>query len=129
MKAFIATSIYTYSRDEDILILAKTKKDAMTEFKRLRESTFMYKAKDFKEAEIETLEVYGMDIVSRNYKHYKDSNTPRHFCFEPRFQLRLKDDKRWNNPDQTILAETEQTYKLIIKIFKQQNKEMLLELF
>jgi len=129
MKAFLAVSSYKRP-DKDVLILAKTKKDALVEFKSLKESMFhFFKTKDFKEVEIETLEVYGMDIISSNYKHYKDSDTPRYFCFEPRFQVRLKDFNGWHNPDQIVLAETEQTHKLMIETFKQQNKEMLSDLF
>ena len=45
MKAFIAAHTFR-SREKDILILAKTKKDAMSEFKQIKELEFGYKSKD-----------------------------------------------------------------------------------
>ncbi len=128
MKAFIAKSVYRYSREKDILILAKTKLDATMEFKLLKEREGIYKTMDFKEVELENIEVYAMDITGRNYEHHKDSDTPRYYCFEPRYQVRLK-VHRFFDPDQIVLAETEATYTHIVETFKQQNKEMLLELF
>jgi len=126
MKAFIAASAYRIP-DKDVLILAKTKKDALVEFKSLKDSIFHnFKTKDFKEVEIKKLDVHGIDIIGHNYKHYKDSPTPRYYCFEPKYQVWLKDIRV---PDTVVLAETEATYKLMIETFKQQNKELLLELF
>lgn len=127
MKAFIAKHKMR-GPDRNFLILAKTKKDALAEFKLIKEREWGYQNKDFMEVEVDEFTVYGMDIVGSNYKPYKDSNTPSYFCFTPRFQVRFK-DMGFFDPDRIILAETEPTYKRIIEIFKQQNKEMLQELF
>ena len=122
MKVFLIKNKIDYDREEhDHLIIAKTKKEAMVHFNDFKEHTFQtYLTKDFKELEVKDLKVSGLNIRPYFQKEAID------WCFDIELSISLKEHVPYNKE---MIVETEQTYKELIKMFKQQNKEFLKEYF
>ena len=122
MKAFIATSAGT-NREKDFLVLAKSKRDALIEFKTIASGTYSkYKIKDFKEVKIYSFTILGMHIGSTPVS----SNPSRILCLEFDYEISIE---AVMTPEKRYLAETEETYKLMANTFKSENEAIFSGLF
>lgn len=124
MKAFIAQNKYDYLRDEhDYLIISSSKKEALKHFEQFI-GGFEYSRyfkKDFKEVDIKELSIYSMQMVPRNLKEYGLAD-----CIN--FGIDIKLITRLPYED-LLISEDDKTTKALIKIFKEQHKDVLHELF
>ena len=101
MKAFLAK--HYRNTDKNILILAKTKKDALEDFYTAMTYEAFYKKKDFKTVNIKKLAVFGMDIHARDYLHAMAAGNPMYRCFEPSFQVWL--DEAYNAMQDSLMID------------------------
>jgi hypothetical protein len=123
MKAFIAQNKYKSLRDEhDYLIVSSSKKEALNLFEQFIggfEYSRYYK-KDFKEVEIKEFSIYSMEIIPRNLENYALSD-----CFNFSIDIKLI---TYHPHAQLLISEDDRTTKELVKMFKQQHKEVLREL-
>ena len=120
MKVFLAKNKFQHGRNEhDYLIVAKTKKEAIERFNELKEYSFKtYLLKDFKEVETKDFGVFGLEIYPRKDQSITDS-------LEFSLSIYFNEYIEYNT---YFIVETSTTYRALIKIFKDQNKEILADI-
>ncbi len=123
MKVYLAKNKFEYwASEEDILIVAKTKKEAKSFFDDEIKETLgiTYLTKDFKELEVEDIKVNGLNISS--YLKNDDISS----VFEVYLEITLKNHIEYR---EYRIVETEETYKELIDMFKKQNSDLMKKYF
>lgn len=123
MKVFLAKNKFeNRASEEDILIVAKTRKEAKSFFDDEIKETFgvIYLTKDFKELEVENIKVCGLNIS--NYLKNDDISS----VFEVYLEIILKNYIEYH---EYRIVETEETYKELIAMFKKQNSNLIKKYF
>jgi len=119
MKVFLAKNKYEeLASREDILIVAKTRKEAKSFFDdEIREILgITYLSKDFKELEVKNIIVKGLGISS--YLKNDDISS----VFEVYLEITLKNYIEYC---EYKIVETEETYRELIDMFKKQNPNLI----
>ena len=119
MKVFLAKNKYEeLASREDILIVAKTRKEAKLFFDDEIKETLgiTYLSKDFKELEVKNIIVKGLGISS--YLKNDDISS----VFEVYLEITLKNYIEYC---EYKIVETEETYRELINMFKKQNPNLI----
>ncbi|MBN2965276.1 hypothetical protein JWV37_10825, partial [Sulfurospirillum sp. T05] len=98
----------------DYIIVAKTKKDALEAYRSL--GYLNYEKKDMREIALKEINILSLELIPRNME-YGFCN-----CFSFSLNVQLETPIAYKD---IIIPEAEATYKALIKLFKEQNKEFL----